>query len=164
MVLNKLSIIIPIIQKKKLRSRQKKLKAYDLSTLTEFLPELDSQKQQSTPAAEFKLNCKTRQKLMYAFQVHEFLSFDDSFAFLQINCLYLTKWLVLIRLKEGKQLNTVLNHPVFQSDPLEAIHQHLQSTQPVMDEKPKKKVTKNGGKKVKGKKAKVSNQCQSMDF
>ncbi|KAG8645589.1 ribosome biogenesis protein slx9 [Manihot esculenta] len=120
-----------ITKKKKLRSRQKKLKAYDLSTLTEFLPELDSQKQQSTPAAEFKLNCKTRQKLI---------------------------------LKEGKQLNTVLNHPVFQSDPLEAIHQHLQSTQPVMDEKPKKKVTKNGGKKVKGKKAKVSNQCQSMDF
>ncbi|KAF2318664.1 hypothetical protein GH714_009699 [Hevea brasiliensis] len=103
-----------ITKKKKLRSRQKKLKAYDLSALTEFLPELTaSQKQQSTPAAEFKLNCKSRQKLI---------------------------------LKEGKQLGTVLNHPAFQSDPLGAIHQHLQSTQPVMDEKPKK-LSKNGGRK-----------------
>jgi len=51
------------IQKKKLRSRQKKLKAYDLSTLTEFLPELKSS-QQSKPTAEFKLNSKSRQKLM----------------------------------------------------------------------------------------------------
>ncbi|KDP47140.1 hypothetical protein JCGZ_22136 [Jatropha curcas] len=119
-----------INKKKKLRSRQKKLKAYDLSTLTEFLPELNAPKQ-PTPTSEFKLNCKSRQKLI---------------------------------LKEAKQLSTVLNHPAFQSDPLEAIHQHLLSTQPVVDEKPKKKLNKNGGKKMKGKKSKLSKESQSMDF
>lgn len=119
-----------ITKKKKLRSRQKKLKAYDLSTLTEFLPELKSP-QQSKPAAEFKLNSKSRQKLI---------------------------------LKEGKQLSMVLNHPAFQADPLGSIHQHLLSTQPVAEEKPKKKMNKNGGKKVKGKKSKSLTTPQSMDF
>ncbi|XP_075653242.1 uncharacterized protein LOC142623682 isoform X2 [Castanea sativa] len=52
-----------IEKKKKLRSRQKKLKAYDLSSLSEFLPELKIPRQPS-PAAEFKLNCKSKQKLM----------------------------------------------------------------------------------------------------
>ncbi|KAK8562890.1 hypothetical protein V6N13_018558 [Hibiscus sabdariffa] len=51
------------ITKKKLRSRQKKLKAYDLSALSEFLPELKASKQQ-TPANDFKLNCKSRQQLI----------------------------------------------------------------------------------------------------
>ncbi|CAK7329961.1 unnamed protein product [Dovyalis caffra] len=119
-----------ITKKNKLRSRQKKLKAYDLSTLTEFLPELKSP-QLSKPAAVFKLNSKSRQKLI---------------------------------LKEGKQLNMVLNHPAFQADPLGSIHQHLLSTQPAAEEKPKKKVNKNGGKKVKGKKSKASTEPQSMDF
>ena len=54
-------------QKKKLRSRQKKLKAYDLSALSEFLPELKTPKQ-TTAAADFKLNCKSRQQLMCVFQ------------------------------------------------------------------------------------------------
>ncbi|XP_065870997.1 uncharacterized protein [Euphorbia lathyris] len=117
------------IKKNKLRSRQKKLKAYDLSSLTEFLPEITAP-QQPTP---FKLNCKSRQKLL---------------------------------LKESKQLSTVLNHPAFQSDPLEAIHQHLQNTQPPADEKPKKKLkNKNGSKKRKmKKKPSASNGPESMDL
>ncbi|XWS68075.1 hypothetical protein CRYUN_Cryun04dG0059000 [Craigia yunnanensis] len=119
-----------ITKKKKLRSRQKKLKVYDLSALSELLPELKAPKQ-PTPATDFKLNCKSRQQLI---------------------------------LKEGKQLSAVLKHPAFQADPLAAIHQHLQSTQPVLDEKPKKKTTKNGGKKKKSKKSKSSFGPQSMDI
>ena len=69
---------------------------------------------------------------------------------------------IFISLKEGKQLSTVLNHPAFQLDPLAAIHQHLQSTQPVIDEKPKKKKNKNGGRKKKAKKSKASDGPQSM--
>lgn len=119
-----------ITKKKKLRSRQKKLKAYDLSTLSEFLPELKAAKQ-PTAAADFKLNCKSRQQLI---------------------------------LKEGKQLSAVLKHPAFQADPLAAIHQHLQSTQPVSDEKPKNKTNKNGGRKKKSKKSNASTRPQSMDI
>uniref|UniRef100_A0A6N2KF30 Uncharacterized protein n=1 Tax=Salix viminalis TaxID=40686 RepID=A0A6N2KF30_SALVM len=52
-------------QRTKLRSRQKKLKAHELSSLTEFLPELKPPRQ-SKPASEFKLNSKSRQKLMRA--------------------------------------------------------------------------------------------------
>ncbi|GMY38525.1 putative ribosome biogenesis protein slx9-like [Fagus crenata] len=115
-------------KKKKLRSRQKKLKAYDLSSLSEFLPEVKTP-QQPTSEADFNLNCKSRQKLI---------------------------------LKEGKQLSTVLNHPAFQLDPLASIYQHLQSTQPVIDEKPKKKKNKNGGRKKKSKKSKASDGPQSM--
>ncbi|KAL9415209.1 hypothetical protein AB3S75_043481 [Citrus x aurantiifolia] len=117
-----------ITKKKKLRSRQKKLKVYNLSTLSESLPELKAPRQ-PIPAADLKLNCKARQKLI---------------------------------VKEGKQLNTVLNHPAFQVDPLAAINQHLESTQPVSDEKPKKKMNKNGSKKRKGK-SKTSDRAQSMD-
>ncbi|KAG4160024.1 hypothetical protein ERO13_D02G207600v2 [Gossypium hirsutum] len=47
------------ITKKKFRSRQKKLKAYDLSALSEFLPELKAPR-----ANDFKLNCKSRQQLI----------------------------------------------------------------------------------------------------
>ncbi|XP_062078386.1 uncharacterized protein LOC133782931 [Humulus lupulus] len=119
-----------IAKKKKLRSRQKKLKPYDLSSLTEFLPELKNS-QQPTPA-EFKLNCKSRQKLI---------------------------------LKEAKQMSTVLNHPAFQLDPLAALAQHLESTQPVIEEKPKiKKKNKNGGRKKKDKKSKSSTGPESMDL
>ncbi|XP_040945128.1 putative ribosome biogenesis protein slx9-like isoform X4 [Gossypium hirsutum] len=110
------------ITKKKFRSRQKKLKAYDLSALSEFLPELKAPR-----ANDFKLNCKSR-------------------------------------LKEGKQLSAVLEHPAFQADPLAAIHQHLQNTQPVLDEKPKKKKNQNGGRKKKSKKSKALSRQQSMDI
>ncbi|KAB2042784.1 hypothetical protein ES319_D02G240900v1 [Gossypium barbadense] len=44
---------------KKFQSRQKKLKAYDLSALSEFLPELKAPR-----ANDFKLNCKSRQQLI----------------------------------------------------------------------------------------------------
>nr|XP_048317779.1 uncharacterized protein LOC107426978 [Ziziphus jujuba var. spinosa] len=118
-----------IIQKKRLRSRQKKLKAYDLSSLKEFLPEL-KEPQKPTPD-EFKLNCKSRQKLI---------------------------------LKEGKRLSSFLKHPAFQADPLAAICQHLEMTQPVADEKPKKTKNKNGGKKKKEKKLKGSAGSQSMEM
>ncbi|XP_044507542.1 uncharacterized protein LOC123227005 [Mangifera indica] len=52
-----------ISKKKKHRSRQKKLKPFDLSSLAEFLPELKSS-QKPTAAADFKLNWKSRQKLI----------------------------------------------------------------------------------------------------
>lgn len=116
-----------IAKKKKVSSRQKKLKAYDLSTLTEFLPNLKAS-QQPKPA-EFKLKSKTRKNLV---------------------------------LKEGNQLQAVLTHPAFQSDPLGAIHQHLQSTQPTVDEKPKLREKKNGNRKRK-KRSKASTGLQSME-
>uniref|UniRef100_A0A0E0ML14 Ribosome biogenesis protein slx9-like n=1 Tax=Oryza punctata TaxID=4537 RepID=A0A0E0ML14_ORYPU len=49
-----------ISKKSKQRSRKKKLKAYDLSTLSEFLPETDATKQHT----EAKLNCKSKQALV----------------------------------------------------------------------------------------------------
>ncbi|KAK4352433.1 hypothetical protein RND71_027951 [Anisodus tanguticus] len=118
-----------IAKKKKVRSRQKKLKAYDLSTFSEFLPELKASQLLPKPA-EFKLKSKTRQKLV---------------------------------LKEGNQFRAVINHPAFQSDPLGAIHQHLQSTQPIVDEKPKRRENKNGNRKGK-KKSKASAGLQLMEI
>ncbi|KAD2394338.1 hypothetical protein E3N88_41315 [Mikania micrantha] len=116
--------------KKKLRTRQKKLKAYNLSSLSEFLPDLESFKQASP--ADFKVTSKSRQKLV---------------------------------MKEANQLKTVLNNPTFQADPLAAIHQHLQNTQPVSDEKLTRKNEK--GKKVKKKskkkKSKSATGPQSME-
>ncbi|CAN0878890.1 hypothetical protein LINGRAHAP2_LOCUS12707 [Linum grandiflorum] len=113
-----------ITKKKKLRSRQKKLKAYNLTTLAEFLPDVNAPKQKAVTTNEFKLNCKSRTKILE---------------------------------KEAKQMNTVLNHPAFLSDPLGSIHQHLQSTQPPAEEKPrKKKENKNGSKKSKSKKSRAS--------
>ncbi|XP_072972941.1 uncharacterized protein [Typha angustifolia] len=52
-----------INKKKVLRSRQRKLKRYDLSSLSKFLPELDAPKQCSTTEI-LKINCKSRQKLV----------------------------------------------------------------------------------------------------
>lgn len=112
---------------KNARRRQKKLKAYDLSTLTDFLPDL-TEEQNPAPPANSEVNCKSRQKLV---------------------------------LKESKQLMTVLGHPVFQSDPLAAIHQHLQSTQPPPEKKPGKKSIVDGKKKKK-KKSKSSSGVESM--
>ncbi|CAI0445800.1 unnamed protein product, partial [Linum tenue] len=122
-------------QKKKLRSRQKKLKPYDLSTLSEFLPELNAPKQRA-PEKEFKLNCKSRRKLLCVLQEIE-----------------------------GKQLNTVLNHPAFQADPFGSIHQHVLSTLPPAEDKPRKKDNKNGKKKKsKSKKSKSSSGPASMEY
>lgn len=67
------------------------------------------------------------------------------------------------RLKEGNQFQAVINHPAFQADPLGAIHQHLQSTQPTLDEKPKRRENKNGNRKGK-KKSKASAAPQSMEI
>ncbi|KAL0348337.1 UNVERIFIED_CONTAM: hypothetical protein Sangu_1061500 [Sesamum angustifolium] len=108
------------------RSRQKKLKAYDLSSLSEYLPELKSS--QNSGPAKFKLNSKTRNSLV---------------------------------LKESNQLKTVINHPVFHSDPLGAIYQHLQNTQPATDDKPKRKDSKTR-KKTKKKKSNASQQSMEI--
>uniref|UniRef100_A0A1J3IKE7 Ribosome biogenesis protein slx9-like n=1 Tax=Noccaea caerulescens TaxID=107243 RepID=A0A1J3IKE7_NOCCA len=51
-------------KKKMIRSRQKKLKAYDLSTLSEFLPELSASQKSDLPAPDLKMNCKRRQELV----------------------------------------------------------------------------------------------------
>lgn len=53
---------VSFTQKK--RSRQRKLRAYDLSALSEFLPDLDVF-QQPSDVTKLKLNCKSRQKLVY---------------------------------------------------------------------------------------------------
>ncbi|KAF5185503.1 ribosome biogenesis protein [Thalictrum thalictroides] len=115
-------------KKKKLNRRQRKLKAYDLTSLNEFLPELKDPGQQCEEK-NLKLKNKTRQKLVE---------------------------------KEGKQLKAVLSNPVFQLDPLAAIHQHLERTQPICPvEKSKKKLSKTGRKK--GKKLKTFSAAQDMD-
>ncbi|GER44841.1 photosystem II reaction center protein J, partial [Striga asiatica] len=113
-------------KQQKKRSRQKRLKAYDLSSLSEYLPEVNSPSE--LKPAELKINSKTRNKLV---------------------------------LKEGNQLKTVINHPIFQSDPLGAIYQHLQNTQPAVDTKPKIKDDKTRKKKLKQKSSKG---LQSMEI
>ncbi|KAJ9537901.1 hypothetical protein OSB04_030634 [Centaurea solstitialis] len=117
-----------IKKKKKLRSRQKKLKAYNLSSLAEVLPDIGPSKQ-PTPA-DFKVTTKSRQKLV---------------------------------MKESNQLKTVINDPVFKADPLAALHQHLQSTQPVSDEKPARKNKTGKKKKKKNKGSKTPTATQSME-
>jgi len=78
--------------------------------------------------------------------------------------IFLLVFCLVGRLKESKQLMTVLSHPVFQSDPLAAIHQHLQSTQPPPEKKPGKKSGDDGKKKRKKKKSKSSSGVQSMEM
>ncbi|XP_010553739.1 PREDICTED: putative ribosome biogenesis protein slx9-like [Tarenaya hassleriana] len=126
-----LSVQKEIEKKKKRRGRQNKLKAYDLSALSEFLPEFNASRESAAPTVYAKLNCKNRQKLI---------------------------------LEEGKNLSNVLNHPAFQADPFGSIHQHLQSTQPAVEEQPKKKTNRNGSKKKNRRKGKASSQPQSMDM
>ncbi|GAB2291704.1 hypothetical protein Dimus_025955 [Dionaea muscipula] len=113
-----------INKSKSARRREKKVKAYDLSTLAEFLPAVTEPRE--TPAKFHLKKSKSRQKLV---------------------------------LKESKQLMTVLNHPAFQSDPLAAIHQHLQQTQPIEDKKPVKR--KGDGVKKKKKKKKMKSKSSS---
>lgn len=73
----------------------------------------------------------------------------------------------MIRIKEGNQLGRVLSHPVFQSDPLAAIHQHLRSTQPVTDDdKQEKKKKKKKSKKARKRSKRMLNpgpDIQSME-
>ena len=60
-------------------------------------------------------------------------------------------------------MGTVLNHPVFQADPLRAVQLHLLGTQPTEEPK-KKKMNKNGSKKRKEKKLKASARPSSMEM
>lgn len=113
-------------KKQKKRSRQKKLKAYDFSSLTECLSEFKASS--SSEPAELKLNCKRRKDLV---------------------------------LKESSKLKMVINNPVYQSDPLAAIYQHLQMTQPAVENKPKRKDGKPRKSKAKKKKSKAT---ESMDI
>ncbi|KAL4588685.1 hypothetical protein LXL04_001580 [Taraxacum kok-saghyz] len=119
-----------IKKKKKLRSRQKKLKAYNLSSLLDVLPDVKPSKE-PTPS-DFKVTSKSRQKLV---------------------------------MKESNQMKTVLNDPVYKADPLAALHQHLQSTQPVIEKPARKSESGKNGKKKKKikKKKKGSNASQSME-
>ncbi|THU61265.1 hypothetical protein C4D60_Mb07t21480 [Musa balbisiana] len=58
-----LSVKKAISKKKRLRSRQKKMKVYDLSALSELLPDTNTN-EQSSSTNNLKLNCKTRRKLV----------------------------------------------------------------------------------------------------
>ncbi|KAI3789274.1 hypothetical protein L2E82_02066 [Cichorium intybus] len=115
-----------IKKKKKLRPREKKLKAYNLSSLAEFLPDIEPSKQ-ATPS-DFKVTSKSRQKLV---------------------------------MKESNQLKTVLNDPVFKADPLAALHQHLQSTQPVIEKPARKRENGKKGKSNKNKNKKKGSKAPS---
>ncbi|XP_038883689.1 putative ribosome biogenesis protein slx9-like isoform X2 [Benincasa hispida] len=77
----------------------------------------------------------------------------------KLNCKSRLKFM----LKERKQMSTVLNHPVFQADPLRAIRLHLEGTQPIEEPK-KKKTNKNGSKKRKEKKSNASARPSSMEM
>ncbi|KAK6916405.1 Ribosome biogenesis protein Slx9-like [Dillenia turbinata] len=129
--LSTLSATKAINKKKKLRTRQKKLKAYDFTSLSEFLPELKAPRQQTTEEANFKLKPKSQGKLIE---------------------------------KESRRLKMVLNHAAFQSDPLSTIHQHLQSTQPAVEEKPRNKSSKNAKKKKGKKKSEATPISESMEM
>lgn len=61
-------------------------------------------------------------------------------------------------------MKAVLNHPAFQANPLAAIHEHLQNTQPVLDEKVPRKENRSGKKTKKKKKPKASAGPQSMEI
>ncbi|XP_047327710.1 putative ribosome biogenesis protein slx9-like [Impatiens glandulifera] len=117
---------------KKTKRRKNKLKAYDLSTLIECLPELKT----STPklqAAPKLLNCRARQQLV---------------------------------LKETVRLNSILNDPSYQANPLASIHEHLLSTQPAEEKPERKKGSSNDKKKNKKKKRSkaISSKPQLMEF
>ncbi|KAI0488716.1 hypothetical protein KFK09_028555 [Dendrobium nobile] len=112
--------------KKRLRSRQKKLKAYDLSVLSYILPN-ESLKKPSR-SANFKVNCKNRQKLVQ---------------------------------KESELLRFVHSHPAFQADPISAIQQHLEQTQPPP---PVEARRSNKSKKEKRKRSKKSASVQNMEM
>ncbi|ERN05685.1 hypothetical protein AMTR_s00006p00196300 [Amborella trichopoda] len=50
--------------KRRIRSRQRKAKAYDLLSLVEFLPNLDDLKQPAPHPLKLKVDCKNRRKLL----------------------------------------------------------------------------------------------------
>ncbi|KAL1296052.1 hypothetical protein HN51_056823 [Arachis hypogaea] len=115
---------------KQQRRQKKKLKAYDLSALTEFLPDPEPKTPRKPDLQDVKVNCKSRRKIL---------------------------------LREVQQFSAVLNNPDFKSDPVSAMNKHLRSTLPVKEEqRPKKKVNKNGSKKKKSKAS--STGLMSMDM
>ncbi|KAI4377861.1 hypothetical protein MLD38_015428 [Melastoma candidum] len=120
-----LSATKAISKKSNRKSRQQKSKVYDLSSLSEFLPDVGPLYTRERPATgkDFKLNSKSRGKLI---------------------------------LKEAEHLKAVLCHPAFQADPFGALHQHLESTQPILKDKGKVKKDDKGGKKKDKKKKKSS--------
>lgn len=77
----------------------------------------------------------------------------NTISFCDTNC-SLVSMLLFLRLKESNKLKMVINHPVYESDPLAAIYQHLQMTQPATDKKPKRKDGKTRKSKSKKKKSK----------
>ncbi|XP_010691706.2 uncharacterized protein LOC104904968 isoform X1 [Beta vulgaris subsp. vulgaris] len=113
-------------------------------------------------------SAKRRQKKLKAFDfsnLHEFLPEvqepqQPAPPPKEVNCKSRQK----LVLKEAKQMMTVLGHPVFQSDPLAAIHRHLQNTQPAPEIKPAKKSKDDAKKRKKKKKAKTSSEPQSMEM
>ncbi|KAK9690920.1 hypothetical protein RND81_09G163300 [Saponaria officinalis] len=115
---------------KNARKRQKNLKAYDLSTLAEILPEATAQRKGPAPLPKPGKKCKSRQTLV---------------------------------LQEANRLKTVFSNPVFQADPLAAIHQHLQTTQPAPERQPRKK-SNDDTKKKRKKKSKTSSTPRSMEM
>ena len=76
----------------------------------------------------------------------------------------LTRSFFLSRVKEQARFLQNLSDPSFQTDPLSAIHQRLLTTQPVVEEQPKKKVNKNGSTKRKDKKLKALARSQNMEM
>lgn len=63
---------------------------------------------------------------------------------------------ILIRIKESKRLEAVINDPEFESDPLAAIQKHLQSTQPLPEISQQKSSSKTKKRKAKKKHSKLS--------
>ncbi|XP_078447763.1 ribosome biogenesis protein [Wolffia australiana] len=88
-------------QNKKTRARKKKLKAYDLSSLTATLP--DEAEIASSPSRERLLHAKSNLSYKSRRKLQD---------------------------REGKQLQAVLSHPAFQSNPAEVIRRHLEIIQP----------------------------------
>ncbi|RYR37253.1 hypothetical protein Ahy_A09g042169 [Arachis hypogaea] len=116
---------------KQQRRQKKKLKAYDLSALSEFLPDPEPKAPRKPGPQDVKVNCKSRRKIL---------------------------------LREVQQFSAVLNNPDFKTNPRSAMNEHLRSTLPVAEEqRPKKKVNKNGSKKKKKSKA-SSTGLMSMDM
>lgn len=159
MLLILLNVVVFYQKKSKQQRRQNKLKAYNLSSLLESLPEVRASKKPGRQN-DSKLNCKSRQTLVWVFLIIIQYCIAN-FSFDMYNCIC-NPLCLFIRLRERDRVSAVLKDPCFQADPLSAIQHYLQKTQPVVEEQPKKKVNKNGSKKKK--KSKASTGLQSMEI
>ncbi|CAJ1977403.1 unnamed protein product [Sphenostylis stenocarpa] len=144
------------------RSFEKKLQFY--SKVKDAVTSLNAQKSISKKKSKQQ---RRRQKKLKAYNLSSLLESlpevkaskkpgreNDS----KLNC----KSRQTLVLKERDRVSAVLKDPSFQADPLSAIQQYLQKTQPVVEEQPKKKVNKNGSKKKK--KSKASTGLQLMEI